>query len=74
MYPIPPEQVALVRALRAELRAKQKPHHCPKHPDAPSRLFDIYEPGRKVKARFLCIECASVLVHVHHATLKGRES
>lgn len=70
-YPIPVEERQRVAALRRELRAQQKPKRCPKHPDAPSRYFVIFEPGRKPKSRWLCIECASVLVHIHGATLRG---
>lgn len=55
-------------------RRAQQPKRCPKHPTAPSRLFIINEPGRRQKSRWLCIECAGVLVDWHGATLKGVKS
>jgi len=54
--------------MRAALR---DPHRCPKHPDRESREFRIREPGRRSKRRYLCIECAAVLVRWHRATLEA---
>ena len=65
-----PEQVAWVRAERARRRGLQKPHRCAKHQDRESVLFAIQIPGRIVKHRWLCIECASALVGLHGATLR----
>lgn len=65
------EQAARVAALRRAIMARQPERRCWKHPEAPSRLFMVAQPGRKTKRLWLCVECAAVLVDWHGATLKG---
>ena len=64
------EQREKVARLRAAMRSRQKPQRCKKHPEAASRLFAVQEPGRRVRHVWLCVECASVLVGIHNATLR----
>lgn len=64
-----PEQRTRARLARIRRRAAQPPKRCKKHPEADAQLFAIAEPGRHVKHEYLCIECASVLIGIHGATL-----
>ena len=65
-------QRANVAALRRSLRSPgPKPQPCGPHPSREARRFRIAEPGRKPKVRWLCIECAAVLVDHHGVTLTG---
>lgn len=55
--------------LRQARRQAQPMHRCKKHPTSPSRLFIVAQPGRATKPQWLCVECASILVDWHGATL-----
>ncbi len=63
------EQRAHVTDLRTARRQAQPLHRCKKHPKSPSRLFIVAQPGRVTKPQWLCVECASILVDWHGATL-----